>query len=323
VGPSGCGKSTILRTIAGLETPTSGEVWIGGKNITGVHPRDRDVAMVFQSYALYPHLSVYDNMAFGLRMRKIAETEIDKRVREAAAFFQLEELLLRKPKQLSGGQRQRVALGRAVVRNPSTFLFDEPLSNLDAKLRAHTRTEIARLHKRLKTSMVYVTHDQIEAMTLGERIVVLKDGEIQQIDSPLNVYRRPANRFVAGFIGSPAMNFVSGAREGNALRTEFCKVDLNPSTAALAKSSITLGLRPEQILVGSAQNGHVGFTLSIDVVEPIGNELLVYGRAGDQTLVVRCDPKTAIAVDQIVPMHFDPQAVHYFDGENEKALPNS
>jgi multiple sugar transport system ATP-binding protein len=323
VGPSGCGKSTILRTIAGLETPTSGEVWIGGKNITEVHPRDRDVAMVFQSYALYPHLSVYDNMAFGLRMRKFAESEIDKRVREAAAFFQLDELLQRKPKQLSGGQRQRVALGRAVVRNPSTFLFDEPLSNLDAKLRAHTRTEIARLHKRLKTSMVYVTHDQIEAMTLGERIVVLKDGEIQQIDSPLNVYRKPANRFVAGFIGSPAMNFIPGTREGGSLRTDFCKFELLAATQSAAKSSITLGLRPEQILLGPAQNGHVGFNLLVDVVEPMGNELLVYGRAGTQSLVVRCDPKAAIAIDQTVPMHFDPQAVHYFDGENEKALPIS
>ncbi|MBU1919901.1 ABC transporter ATP-binding protein, partial [bacterium] len=214
VGPSGCGKSTILRTIAGLETPTSGDVFIGNRRVNDVPARDRDIAMVFQSYALYPHLTVYDNMAFGLKMRKTPKPDIDERVREAADFFGLSELLHRKPRQLSGGQRQRVALGRAVVRKPSVFLFDEPLSNLDAKLRAHTRTELSRLHKRLGTAMVYVTHDQVEAMTLGQRIVVLKDGFIQQIDTPLNVYKRPLNRFVGGFIGSPAMNFVNAAITG-------------------------------------------------------------------------------------------------------------
>ncbi|MBK6911543.1 MAG: sn-glycerol-3-phosphate ABC transporter ATP-binding protein UgpC [bacterium] len=318
VGPSGCGKSTILRTIAGLETPSAGEVWIGGRNITDVHPRDRDIAMVFQSYALYPHLSVYDNMAFGLKMRKVATEEIDRRVKEAAQFFELSDLLQRKPKQLSGGQRQRVALGRAVVRHPSAFLFDEPLSNLDAKLRAHTRTEISRLHKRLKTAMVYVTHDQIEAMTLGERIVVLKDGVIQQIDTPLNVYRRPSNKFVAGFIGSPAMNFIPGNRDGGS----FSAGALNFTLPAISDcpAGLTLGLRPEQIGVGANIERKVCFDLNVDVVEPIGNELLVYGRIGEQQLVVRCDPSTEVKPDSRLPVFFDPHAVHYFDARSENAL---
>ncbi|MCB9357815.1 MAG: sn-glycerol-3-phosphate ABC transporter ATP-binding protein UgpC [Calditrichaeota bacterium] len=320
VGPSGCGKSTILRTIAGLETPTSGEVWIGGKNITQVHPRDRDIAMVFQSYALYPHLTVYDNMAFGLRMRKTDEATIDQRVKEAASFFELGDLLKRKPKELSGGQRQRVALGRAVVRHPSAFLFDEPLSNLDAKLRAHTRTEISRLHKRLKTAMVYVTHDQIEAMTLGERIVVLRDGLIQQIDTPLNVYRKPANKFVAGFIGSPAMNFVAGQREGGEFKSGQLKFALPQTLQKNCPEKIVLGLRPEQVGVGRGQNGAVSFELVVDVIEPIGNELLVYGRAGDQELIVRCDPRTEAAPDSKLPVFFDPNAVHYFDAGNEASL---
>jgi multiple sugar transport system ATP-binding protein len=320
VGPSGCGKSTILRSIAGLETPTSGEIWIGGKNITDVHPRDRDIAMVFQSYALYPHLTVYDNMAFGLKMRKTSASEIDQRVKEAASFFELGDLLHRKPKELSGGQRQRVALGRAVVRNPSAFLFDEPLSNLDAKLRAHTRTEIARLHKRLKTAMVYVTHDQIEAMTLGERIVVLKDGLIQQIDTPLNVYRKPFNKFVAGFIGSPAMNFVQGAREGSAFRSGTLKFELPNVLDKNCPEKVTLGLRPEQISIGTSGNGKVGFDLNVEVVEPIGNELLVYGRTGDQELIVRCDPRTEVKPDSRLPVFFDPTAVHYFDSSSEHSL---
>ncbi len=320
VGPSGCGKSTILRSIAGLETPTSGEIWIGGKNITNMHPRDRDIAMVFQSYALYPHLSVYDNMAFGLKMRKISSEEIDKRVKEAAVFFELSDLLNRKPKQLSGGQRQRVALGRAVVRNPSAFLFDEPLSNLDAKLRAHTRTEISRLHKRLKTAMVYVTHDQIEAMTLGERIVVLKDGVIQQIDTPLNVYRKPSNKFVAGFIGSPAMNFISGARVSGAFQAGTLNFALPSTLVSDCPDKITLGLRPEQIVVGTNSNAKVGFDLNVDVVEPIGNELLVYGRIGEQELVVRCDPRTEVFPDSRLPVFFDPSAVHYFDATNEHSI---
>ncbi len=320
VGPSGCGKSTILRSIAGLESPTSGEIWIGGKNITNMHPRDRDIAMVFQSYALYPHLSVYDNMAFGLKMRKISSEEIDRRVKEAAVFFELTELLNRKPKQLSGGQRQRVALGRAVVRNPSAFLFDEPLSNLDAKLRAHTRTEISRLHKRLKTAMVYVTHDQIEAMTLGERIVVLKDGIIQQIDTPLNVYRKPSNKFVAGFIGSPAMNFISGARVNGAFQAGALNFALPAILGANCPDKITLGLRPEQIAVGTNSSGRVGFDLNVDVVEPIGNELLVYGRIADQELVVRCDPRTEVIPDSRLPVFFDPTSVHYFDATNERSI---
>lgn len=320
VGPSGCGKSTILRSIAGLEAPTSGEIWIGGKNITNVAPRDRDIAMVFQSYALYPHLSVYDNMAFGLKMRKIDKGEIDRRVKEAAVFFELSELLHRKPKELSGGQRQRVALGRAVVRNPSAFLFDEPLSNLDAKLRAHTRTEISRLHKRLKTAMVYVTHDQIEAMTLGERIVVLKDGVIQQIDTPLDVYRKPSNKFVAGFIGSPAMNFVAGVREGSAFQSGLLKFALPQTLISNCPDKLTLGLRPEQLAVGTTANGKVGFDLVVDVVEPIGNELLVYGHVGEQELIMRCDPRTEVKPDSRLPVFFDPTTVHYFDAANEQSI---
>ncbi len=320
VGPSGCGKSTILRSIAGLEVPTSGEIWIGGKNITSVHPRDRDIAMVFQNYALYPHLSVYDNMAFGLKMRKAPIAEIEQRVKEAASFFELGDLLHRKPKELSGGQRQRVALGRAVVRHPSAFLFDEPLSNLDAKLRAHTRTEISRLHKRLKTAMVYVTHDQIEAMTLGERIVVMKDGVIQQIDSPLNVYRRPANKFVAGFIGSPAMNFISGACDGGTFHSGRLKFALPSSLKVSGASTLTLGLRPEHINVGTSGNGKVGFDLNVDVVEPIGNELLVYGNVDEQELIVRCDPRTEVKPDSRLPVFFDPLTVHYFDAVSELSL---
>jgi multiple sugar transport system ATP-binding protein len=320
VGPSGCGKSTILRTIAGLEAPNSGDVIIGDRCVNDVVPRDRDIAMVFQNYALYPHLSVYDNMAFGLRMRKTPKAEVDKRVREAAEFFGLTDLLERKPKQLSGGQRQRVALGRAVVRKPSAFLFDEPLSNLDAKLRAHTRTELSRLHKRLGTAMVYVTHDQVEAMTLGQRIVVLNDGVIQQIDTPLEVYNRPANRFVAGFIGSPAMNFIEAKVNGKQITHGDINYPLPSAVNSVPDGSLTVGLRPEQISVGPAADGRIALEMLVDVVELIGNEMLVYGRVGEDNFVIRADPNAAIQSEDRLLVHFDPAAAHYFDSANGRSL---
>ncbi|MBU0691592.1 sn-glycerol-3-phosphate ABC transporter ATP-binding protein UgpC [bacterium] len=320
VGPSGCGKSTILRTIAGLETPTSGDVFIGNRRVNDVPARDRDIAMVFQSYALYPHLTVYDNMAFGLKMRKTPKPDIDERVREAADFFGLSELLHRKPRQLSGGQRQRVALGRAVVRKPSVFLFDEPLSNLDAKLRAHTRTELSRLHKRLGTAMVYVTHDQVEAMTLGQRIVVLKDGFIQQIDTPLNVYKRPLNRFVGGFIGSPAMNFVNAAITGKEIAHGQIKFTAPSFVKLNSKSTLTVGLRPEQIAIGETSGDRAKFNLVVDVVEPVGNEMLVYGRMDEEILVIRAEATAYIKPDDTIPVSFDPKTAHYFDTDSGESI---
>jgi multiple sugar transport system ATP-binding protein len=320
VGPSGCGKSTVLRLIAGLETPTAGDIVIADRVVNDVPARDRDIAMVFQSYALYPHLTVFENMAFALKMRKMSKSEINERVREAADFLHISDLLQRKPKQLSGGQRQRVALGRALVRKPRAFLFDEPLSNLDAKLRTHTRTELARLHKQLGTTMVYVTHDQVEAMTLGQRIVVLRDGLVQQIDSPLNLYDRPANRFVAGFIGSPAMNFVDGKTQAGNLSVNALHFPLPDFARSRARENVILGLRPEQLRIGSAPSGNVSFHVEVDVVEPLGNEMLIYGKFGEARLVIRADPKTAAAPDIKLHIHFDPLSAHYFDGETHEAL---
>jgi multiple sugar transport system ATP-binding protein len=321
VGPSGCGKSTILRTIAGLEEPTSGTIRIGERVVNDVAARDRDIAMVFQSYALYPHMTVFENLAFGLKMRKVNATEIERRVKEAADLLGISELLKRKPKALSGGQRQRVALGRALVRHPQAFLFDEPLSNLDAKLRTHTRTELARLHKQLGATMVYVTHDQVEAMTLGQRIVVLKDGVIQQIDTPLNCYRYPSNRFVAGFIGSPAMNFLKGKRE----QSDFVGSGLRFALPEkIAKSTIShdiiLGLRPEQLLTGNGSPSQAQFKVVLDVVEPLGNEMLLYGRLGEERLVIRSDSGAAVKPDDILTISFDAQTAHYFDGVTDAAL---
>ena len=320
VGPSGCGKSTILRTIAGLETPTSGDVYIGDKRVNDVPPRDRDIAMVFQSYALYPHLTVYDNMAFGLKMRKTPKQEIDESVREAADFFGLTDLLQRKPRQLSGGQRQRVALGRAVVRKPSVFLFDEPLSNLDAKLRAHTRTELSRLHKRLGTAMVYVTHDQVEAMTLGQRIVVLKDGIIQQIDTPLNVYKRPSNCFVGGFIGSPAMNFINASLNGKEISHEQIHFTAPSFVKLDSKSTITVGLRPEQFTIGETSEDRTKFELVVDVIEPVGNEMLVYARMAEEVFIIRAEATAYIKPEDRIPVSFDPKAAHYFDADSGESI---
>jgi multiple sugar transport system ATP-binding protein len=319
VGPSGCGKSTILRLIAGLETPTAGEIRIGGRVVNDVAARDRDIAMVFQSYALYPHLTVFDNMAFALKMRKMPKREIDGRVREAADLLGLSDLLGRKPKQLSGGQRQRVALGRALVRKPQAFLFDEPLSNLDAKLRTHTRTELARLHKQLAATMIYVTHDQVEAMTLGQRIVVLRDGAIHQVDAPLNVYRRPADRFVAGFIGSPAMNFVTGRIESGHFTCSAFRFPLPKDLRPCQSPELILGLRPEQLRLGDGA-GHVRFPVAVDVVEPLGNELLIYGRLHDDRLVIRTDPGAAAVPDDRLTVSFDPEQAHYFDGVSDASL---
>jgi multiple sugar transport system ATP-binding protein len=321
VGPSGCGKSTILRTIAGLEDPTSGTIRIGERVVNDIPSRDRDIAMVFQSYALYPHMTAFENMAFGLKMRKVPMAEIEQRVKEAAEFLGLNDLLNRKPKAMSGGQRQRVALGRALVRHPQAFLFDEPLSNLDAKLRTHTRTELARLHKQLGATMVYVTHDQVEAMTLGQRIVVLKDGLIQQMDTPLNCYRYPANRFVAGFIGSPAMNFLKGSTVNREFACAGLRFKLPEQVAkAVNADGISLGLRPEQLLIGNESPELVQMQMIVEVVEPLGNEILIYARLGEERLVIRSEPATVVKPDDVLKVSFNPLTAHYFDGKTDLAI---
>jgi multiple sugar transport system ATP-binding protein len=305
VGPSGCGKSTALRMIAGLEEITGGDLYIGDRRVNDVAPKDRDIAMVFQSYALYPHMSVYDNMAFGLKLRHLSKNEIDERVRRAASMLGLEQVLDRKPKQLSGGQRQRVALGRALVREPAAFLLDEPLSNLDAKLRLQTRAEIAKLHQRLTAPMIYVTHDQIEAMTLGERIVVLDAGKIQQIDAPLKLYREPANRFVAGFIGSPPMNFLEGRIEDGRFISEGLTMTL---PRVPRQGPIVLGIRPEHVGVGP------GPTFTLDLVEPIGNEMFIYASMGATHVVARVAPQELPKVGSPIELSFDETHLHFFDG---------
>src|SRR5688572_3743592 len=290
VGPSGCGKTTTLRMVAGLEEITSGEIRIGERVINDLPPMDRDIAMVFQNYALYPHKTVFSNMAFGLQMRSYAKDAILKRVREAAEILGIEPLLERKPRQLSGGQRQRVALGRAIVRHPEVFLFDEPLSNLDAKLRVQMRVELKRLHERLETTAIYVTHDQVEAMTLGTRVVVMKDGLVQQVGEPLELYGRPANKFVAGFIGSPAMNFVDVAISGDAHWAEAQGLRVRVPAAFAGKvqagQRVTLGVRPEALRLANGIDEH-SFATAVDVVEPLGNEILLNFRAGGVPMVAR------------------------------------
>ncbi|HYG67242.1 MAG TPA: sn-glycerol-3-phosphate ABC transporter ATP-binding protein UgpC, partial [Anaeromyxobacteraceae bacterium] len=335
VGPSGCGKSTALRMIAGLEDATSGEIAIGGRVVNDVPPRDRDVAMVFQSYALYPHMTVRENLEFGLRIRKTPAPELDRLVREAAQLLGIDALLHRKPRELSGGQRQRVALGRAIVRKPAVFLFDEPLSNLDAKLRVQMRTEIARLHHRLDATMVYVTHDQTEAMTMGDRIVVLKDGVIQQIDTPLSLYDHPANQFVAGFIGSPAMNFIPG--ELDAAGTTFhakgnaFTLPLLPAQAARLRTHagrpVTVGVRPEDLYVAggpAAPAGAERTTWQLDVLEPMGNEVFVYASRGfngsGHRAVARVAPQALPEPGRPIDLAFDLTKLHFFDAETEAAL---
>jgi multiple sugar transport system ATP-binding protein len=331
VGPSGCGKSTTLRMIAGLEEITHGTLHIGDRVVNDVPPKDRDIAMVFQNYALYPHMTVFENMAFGLKLRKFDKREIAGRVESAAATLGITEILDRKPKQLSGGQRQRVAVGRAIVRKPQVFLFDEPLSNLDAKLRVQMRTEISKLHQKLDATMIYVTHDQVEAMTMGDRIVVLKDGYIQQIDSPLNLYNAPVNKFVASFIGSPAMNFVTGRIvRSDGLR--FVSVDATitvPLSEQRARGLSTdgskevfLGIRPEDIYISSDGEGRrrsVGRAM-LDVVEPMGNEIVFYATAGQTNLVARIAPAGLPEAGQEIELFFDAEKLHFFEADSEEAI---
>jgi multiple sugar transport system ATP-binding protein len=315
VGPSGCGKSTLLRMIAGLEAITSGTLRIGGRVVNDVPPRDRDIAMVFQSYALYPHMTVAGNLGFGLKLRGLPRAEVEARVREAAATLELEPLLDRRPAALSGGQRQRVALGRALVRKPQVFLLDEPLSNLDAKLRMSMRVEIARLHRQLGTTMVYVTHDQIEAMTLGQRIVVLKDGVVQQIDTPMALYERPANLFVATFLGSPAMNVLRGrlsTEGGTALALDDgsrLPLDGAPVDRAWAGRGLAVGIRPEDLVPGGAGSP----AMQVEVVEPVGNEVFVNLRFGPHPLVARFPPRPLPRPGETVPVAVRAEGLHFFD----------
>ncbi|HZU11394.1 MAG TPA: sn-glycerol-3-phosphate ABC transporter ATP-binding protein UgpC [Chloroflexota bacterium] len=333
VGPSGCGKTTTLRMIAGLDDISAGNVTIGDRVVNDLSPKDRDIAMVFQSYALYPHMNVYDNMAFGLKLRKTPKAEIKQRVQEAARVLGIENLLDRKPKQLSGGQRQRVALGRAIVRNPAVFLMDEPLSNLDAKLRVQTRAEISKLHQRLKTTVVYVTHDQTEAMTMGDRIAVMKDGFLQQIDRPQVLYDYPANVFVAGFIGSPAMNMLTGdlVRESSTLyvRGQGFDVALPSNIAAQAGSSDTrrvlLGVRPEHVIPAGRYPGAQPNALSttVEVVEHLGNEILVYLNMGDNTLTARFPTDVSVQPQEHIDVVLDPNGLHLFDAESGIAMGHS
>ena len=323
VGPSGCGKTTTLRMVAGLEEVTSGEIRIGDKVVNDLPPMDRDIAMVFQNYALYPHKTVFDNMAFGLQMRGYPKDEIKKRVQDAAEILGIEALLERKPRQLSGGQRQRVAVGRAIVRHPEVFLFDEPLSNLDAKLRVQMRVELKRLHERLETTAIYVTHDQVEPMTLGDRVGVMTDGRVQQIGEPLELYGRPANKFVAGFIGSPAMNFVEvniGAANG-ALWAEAqgLRVRVPDRIGPRAGSRVTLGVRPEALRLANGTDEY-SFPTEVDVVEPLGNEILLNFRAGGVPMVARVDPSTRVGAHESVRFALDPARVHFFDPQSEAAL---
>jgi multiple sugar transport system ATP-binding protein len=332
VGPSGCGKSTSLRLLAGLEEITEGEIYIGDRLVNDVPPKDRDIAMVFQSYALYPHMTVYDNMAFGLKLRKVPKQEIDRRVKESASMLGIEHLLDRKPKQLSGGQRQRVAVGRAIVREPNVFLMDEPLSNLDAKLRVQARAEIQKLHQRLGTTFIYVTHDQTEAMTMGSRIAVLRDGVLQQLDSPQNLYDLPGNIFVAGFIGSPAMNFFDAALvEENGSMYVDCKEfrvsvpdDHKNTYRSYLGKEVIFGMRPEHI--HDPEFAPPGITPAIieakvDVLELMGNEVITYfALPSDATFLARFDPRTKVTVGMTKGAAMDMGRMHLFDRTTEKAI---
>jgi multiple sugar transport system ATP-binding protein len=321
VGPSGCGKTTTLRMVAGLEEITSGEIRIGDQVVNDLPPMDRNIAMVFQNYALYPHKTVFDNMAFGLQMRGYEKADIGKRVREAADMLGIQSLLERKPRQLSGGQRQRVAVGRAIVRHPQVFLFDEPLSNLDAQLRVQMRVELKRLHERLETTAIYVTHDQVEAMTLGDRVVVMKDGRVQQVGEPLELYGRPANKFVASFIGSPAMNFVEVSIDGDGrwAETEGMRLPVPERMRSHAGKRVTLGVRPEALRMANGADPH-GFATKVDVVEPLGNEILLNFRAGGVAMVARVDPGVRVKPHDPIRLTLDPERLHFFDAGSEAAL---
>jgi multiple sugar transport system ATP-binding protein len=324
VGPSGCGKSTTLRLLAGLEEPTSGEIYIGERDVTHVEPKARDIAMVFQNYALYPHMTVHDNMAFALRLRRTPKSEIRNRVRDAARILGIEELLKRRPAALSGGQRQRVAVGRAIVRSPSVFLFDEPLSNLDAKLRVGMRAELARLHRRLETTVFYVTHDQVEAMTLGERIAVMKDGRLLQVADPLTLYNNPVNRFVAGFIGSPPMNFLEGRLDRHPLRfvhpafTMSLPSGFEDPLTAIEDGRMTLGVRPEDIALGEAEGQPIRVT--VEVAELMGNENILYLGLGKDSLIARVPPRFAPRPGENIDVRFDRGKLHFFHPETEQTL---
>ncbi len=334
VGPSGCGKSTTLRMIAGLEDISQGELYIGERLVNDVPPKDRDIAMVFQNYALYPHMTVYKNMAFGLELRKTPKEEIDRRVREAARVLDIEHLLDRKPKALSGGQRQRVALGRAMVRNPAVFLLDEPLSNLDAKLRASMRTELIKLHQRLGTTFVYVTHDQTEAMTMGDRIVVMKDGLIQQVDTPQNLYENPCNMFVAGFIGTPQMNFIDGTlqKNGDAYFIEIGSDKLNiapdkvnEKMAGYVGETVKMGIRPEDLRDDEAflaENSQSVITTTVEVSELMGSEVYLYLNYGGRQLTARVAANTTSKTGNEVKIGVETRKIHLFDMNTEEAIMN-
>jgi len=325
VGPSGCGKSTTLRMVAGLEDITEGELLIDGEKMNDVPPKDRNIAMVFQNYALYPHMSVYENMAFGLRIKKVPKAEIDKRVHEAARILDIEKFLDRKPKALSGGQRQRVAVGRAIVRNPKVFLFDEPLSNLDAKLRVQMRAELSDLHLRLNATMIYVTHDQVEAMTMASKIVVMKDGKVQQIGSPLYLYNYPINKFVAGFIGSPPMNFmaVKVVDEGNSVSLDegSFKIKAAPSHVEhlkkFAGKEVFFGIRPEDLVYTSGDNS---FSVKVTVVEPLGADIHLWLTTETQPLVARTEPNHVFKVGDVATFVPKMDKARYFDRETELAI---
>lgn len=335
VGPSGCGKSTTLRMVAGLEEISDGQLYIGDKLVNDVAPKDRDIAMVFQNYALYPHMTVYDNMAFGLKLRKVPKAEIDQRVKEAARILDIEHLLNRKPKALSGGQRQRVALGRAIVREPKVFLMDEPLSNLDAKLRVQMRTEITKLHQKLQTTFIYVTHDQTEAMTMGSRIVVMKDGFIEQVDTPQNLYDYPAKQFVAGFIGSPQMNFFKAqlVRESDGVYATFGKSKIKIPEGKIKKlvsdeyvgKEVIMGIRPEDIhdeevfLKNSPESSLEAF---VEVVELMGSETYLYLKIDgkEETVTARVDPRSVSRTGDTIKIAFDANHLHFFDVDTETTI---
>jgi multiple sugar transport system ATP-binding protein len=329
VGPSGCGKTTTLRMVAGLESITSGSVLINETVVNQLAPMDRDIAMVFQNYALYPHMTVYDNMAFGLKMRKFDRSEIAKRVNEAAEILGIHDYLKRKPRQLSGGQRQRVALGRAIVRHPQVFLFDEPLSNLDAKLRVQMRVELKKLHERLGTTAIYVTHDQVEAMTLGDRVVVMRDGWVQQVGDPMELYNEPANRFVAGFIGSPAMNFanvrIGGANgalyaEGEGIRLKV-PGPLTNRLGSYAGKEVALGIRPEDMRVANdADPIEMSLEAVVEVVERLGSEILLDVAVGQGTMVASVEPTVGAKVHERLRLAVNPHRMHFFDSDNEAAI---
>lgn len=330
VGPSGCGKSTTLRMIAGLEEISEGNLYIGDKIVNDLRPKDRDIAIVFQNYALYPHMTAYENLAFGLKIKKVKKKEIHSRVMEAAQILEIEDLLDRKPKAMSGGQRQRVAIGRAIVRKPKVFLFDEPLSNLDAKLRIQMRIEIAKLHQKLKTTIVYVTHDQVEAMTLGDRIVVMDKGEIQQVDTPLNLYKNPENLFVAGFIGTPPMNFIEGTisfingdlkfTDNN--KTFVFKLPENHILKSYVDNEITLGIRPENIhdKLEKPNHEYVILKSKISFLEQLGHDVYAYSQLAEKQIISRLKPETDIIKGSEIDLYFDISKMHFFNSVSRKAI---